>query len=140
MGGARRLLGDGILVFLLLNEARHRIAASVFGVDKDNSNLVTTFAIGALVEVLSDKTPPIRRPAPPAAADTAIGIAALNETAHRIAGDWSRGTPFFGALVAFAVLWRSFRPMLRWASHGVRGSFHGVRAGARRVRVFLEGE
>lgn len=140
MSAAPGCFGDSILAFLLLNEVRHRIAAWVFGVAKDNSNLVTIFAIGALAEVLSDQAPPVHRPPAPPLSDAVIGAAALNETAHRIAGDWSRDTPFFGGLVAFVVLWKSFRPMLRGASHGVRGSLHGVRAGARRVRALLEGE
>jgi hypothetical protein len=139
VGGARLLFGDGILAFLLLNEARHRIVAWVFGVAKENSNLVTILAIGAVAEVLSDKAPPIRRPTPPSIADTAIGAGALNEIAHRIAGDSSRDTPFFGALVAFALLGRSFRPMLRESFRSVRGLFRGVIAGSRRVRALLEG-
>jgi hypothetical protein len=140
VGGARLLFGDGILLFLLLNEARHRIVAWVFGVAREDSNLVTTLAIGAVAEVLGDAAPPIRRPARPSVADTAIGAAALKETAHRIAGDSSRDTPFFGALIAFALLGRSFRPLVRGSFRGVRGSFRGVIAGSRRVRALLEGE
>jgi hypothetical protein len=138
--GARPLFGDAILAFLLLNEARRRVVGAVFGVAEENSGLVTIFAIGAAVEMLSDKAPSIRKPAPPSIADTAIGAGALNEMAYRIAGDWSRSMPFFGALVALALLEKSFRPMLRGSVRGVRGSSRAVISGSRKIRTFLEGE
>lgn len=138
--GARLLFGDAILAFLLLNEARRRIVGAVLGVAEDNTGLVTIFALGAVAEMLSDKAPPVRRPPPPSIADTAIGVGALNEMAYRIAGDWSRRTPFFGALVAFAMLEKSFRPMLRGSLRGVRGSSRAVISGSRKIRTFLEGE
>jgi hypothetical protein len=111
--GARLLVGDGILALLLLNEARHRIIARAFGVLSNDSNLVTVSAIAAVAEVLRDTAPPIPKPVRPSVGDAALGAAALNATAHSIAGDSFATTRLLGPLMAFAVLTRSFRPMAR---------------------------
>ena len=40
-------MGDGIIVVGLLNERRHRIMATVFGVSRYDSNVLTLFVIAA---------------------------------------------------------------------------------------------
>jgi hypothetical protein len=141
LGAGRRLFGDTRLVFLLLNEVRHRIVARLFGVSRKDSNLVTIFAIGSLAGVLRAGATRLRGiRLRPSVAETAIGAAVLKETVHGIAGDRSRGTPLFAALIAFVVLEKSFGPALRGTFRGVRGSFRAVMASLRRVRVLLEGE
>ena len=134
------LLGDAIIAFLLLTEVRHRIVARVFGVSREDSNPLTVIAIGLLADGIHDKAAPMLRvPALPSVAATALGAGALKETVHGIAGERSRTAPYFGALIALAVLERSFRPLLRDSFRGVRGSFRGVRAGSRRFLAFLGG-
>jgi hypothetical protein len=140
LGAARLLFGDAIIAFLLLNEVRHRIVARVFGVSREDSNVVTIIAVGSLAEGLHGSAARVRAvPARLSVAEAAIGAAALKETAHSVAGDWSRTTPFFGALVAFAVLGRSFGPVLRGSFRGVQGSIRGVIAWSRRFLAFLGG-
>lgn len=140
IGAARLLFGDAIIAFLLLNHARHRIVARVYGLSRENANVVTIFAVGSMAEGLHGRAARVRAvPARLSVADAAFGAAALKETAHRVAGDSSRGTPGFGALIAFAVLERSFGPMLRGSFRAVRGSFRGVIAWSRRLLAFLGG-
>lgn len=141
IGAARLLLGDAIIAFLLVNEARHRIVARVYGASREDSNVVTIFALGSLADGLHGSATRVRRaPARLSVADAAIGAVALKETAHRVAGETSRATPFFGALLAFAVLGRSFLPMLRGSFRRVRASFRGVIAWSRRFLAFLGGQ
>lgn len=140
LGAGGRLCRDSTLVFLLLNEVRHGIVARLFGVSRKDSNVVTIFAIGSLAGVLGAGAARLRGArVRPSAAETAIGAAVLKETAYGIAGDSSRGTPLFAALLAFVVLEKSFGPTLRGTFRGVRGSFRGLRASLRSVRALLEG-
>jgi hypothetical protein len=141
LGAVRLRLHGAIIAFLLLNEARHRIVERVFGVSREDSNTVTVVAIGSLAEGLHGSAARVLGVRPrPSIADAAIGAAALKETAHGVAGDWSRNTPFFGALIALAVLERSFGPMLRGSLRGVRGSFRVVIARWRRFLALLGGQ
>jgi hypothetical protein len=45
-------VGDAVIAFRLLNEARHRIMYRVFGMPREQSNLMTLFVIGAFVRAL----------------------------------------------------------------------------------------
>jgi hypothetical protein len=141
LGAPRLLFGDATLVFLLLNEVRHRIIARLFGVSRKDSNLVSVFAVGTVVAAFAAGATRLRRArVRPSLPEAAIGAAVLKETAHGIAGDWSRATPFFAGLIVLVALEKSFGPALRGSLRGVRRSFHGVRVSVRRVRAVLEGE
>jgi hypothetical protein len=137
----RQLLDDALLVFLLLNEVRHRVVARLLGVPRADSNLLTIFAIGSLAAVAGAAATRLRgvrvRPSVP---ETAIAAAVLKESAHGMAGDWSRGKPLFATMIALVMLEKSFGPALRGAFHGVRRSSRAVRASLRSVRGLLEGE
>jgi hypothetical protein len=140
-GPGSLLVGDARLVVLLLNAARHGIVARLFGVARKDSNVVTVIAIASLAGALSAGAARVRSVrVRPSLADTAIGAAVMKETAHGIAGDWSRKTPYFSALIALVVLEKSFGPAVRGSIRGVRGSFRGVTASIRSVRALLEGQ
>jgi hypothetical protein len=139
LGPARLLFGDTIIGFLLLNEARHRVIAWVYGMPREDSNQMTAVAIGSLAGGLHTGARLLGSRAVPSVAATAIGAAALKETVNGIAGPASRTTPAFGALVAFALLGTSFGPALRGSGRGVRRAFHDVGAGSRMLREFLGG-
>jgi hypothetical protein len=137
LGPARMLFGDGVIVFLLLNEARHRTVARVFGVSRQDANPVTAVAVGVLAEGFHSSATRVFGAALPSAAAMAIGAAALKEGAHAVTGEASRNTPFFSALLVFAVLGTAFGPVLRGSIRGARGSVQGVTAGSRRLRALL---
>lgn len=139
VGFARLFFDDAAIVFLLLNDLRHRTVARVFGVSRDDSNLVTVLAIGSAavaVHGTAARVRAIRRY--PSGSDSMIGAAVLREAALGIAGEPSRAVPAAGALVAFA-LGRSSRPVLRGALRTTRGSVLGVITAPQKLRAFARG-
>lgn len=135
----RRFLGDAIIAIRVLNEARHRAVAAVFGVPRDGSNLVTLIAIGAFARALHRIVAAPRtqvrkvRSSPTLVGDTMIGTAALKETLDSVAGHPSRDTSSAAALIVFAVLAHSFRPAVERSLRAVRESFRAFKAEARRI-------
>jgi ABC-type uncharacterized transport system permease subunit len=140
LGPAGQVSGNTTLVFLLLNEVRHRILARLFGVSRRDSNLMTMFAIGSLAGVVGAVAARLRPSRPRASiGGSAIGAAVFEETAHGIAGESSRSAPLFSALILLVLLEKSFGPTLRASMRGVRGSLRGVRASLRIFGDLLEG-
>jgi hypothetical protein len=128
-GGARLLVSDSRVVYLLLNDARGRVMERVFGVPKDKSALLTVVALATLAQAVHDKAERVFNvPGPPSQGDTVLVAAALNEALHGIAGAGSRDAPFFGALVTIALLGASVRPALRASFRGIRAVTHDARA------------
>jgi hypothetical protein len=140
VGFARLFFGDAAIVFLLLNDVRHRTISRVFGVSRDDSNLVTVLAVGSAavaVHGTASRVRAIRRY--PSGSDSVIGAAVLREAALGIAGEPSRAVPAAGALVALALVGRSSRPVLRGAFRTTRGSVLGVVTAPQRLRAFARG-
>jgi hypothetical protein len=141
LGAARLFFGDAVIVFLLLNEVRHRIVAWVFGVAREDSNRVTVIAVGSLADGLQGGAARVLGGAAlPSVAAAAMGAAALRETAQGIAGARSRSTPLFGSLIAFAVLGTFFGPALRGSFRGLRRAVRGFGTGSRRFMAFVGGQ
>ena len=140
IGTGRILAGDATLVLLLFNELRRRVVVRVFGVSARDSNIVSVFAIGSLVAAVFAAAARVRRVRiRPSRMDTAIGAVTLKETAHGIAGPWSRTTPLFTALLALVILEKSFGPALRGSFRLVRDSVRGVNGSLRRAMDLLQG-
>ena len=136
-GFARLFFGDAGIVLLLLNNARHRLVARVYGVSRDDSNLVTVVAIGSAAVAVHGTAARVRRMRLyPSGPGSAIGAAVLRETALGIAGEPSRTVPFVGALVTFAVVGSSCRPVLRGVVRTTRGSVVRVITAPQRLRAF----
>jgi hypothetical protein len=139
-GAARLLIGDAGIGFLLLNEVRHRVVGRVFGVSRKDTNLVTAVAIGLMAGGVASGTARLRsHRLRPSGAEAALGAAALKESAHSIAGEWSRATPFFAATIALIMLEKSLGPGLRASLRAARDVFRGVRRSLHRTRAFLGG-
>ena len=136
---ARRLGGDGIIVFGLLNELRHGVMARVFGTSRGDSNLVTLFAIAAFAAALRRAAAAPRtqvrrvRSSPTAVGDTMIGAAAARETIDSIAGHLSRDTSSAAALITFALVVHSFRPAVERALRAMWEAYRGLIAEAHKV-------
>ncbi len=131
-GGAKLLLTDGRVVFLLLGEARRRTMARIFGVPEDKTGLVTVIAAGVLARALHDRVAgAVTVPGVPGLGSAVFVGTAAKDAAHLIAGDWSRDTPLFGTLVAVVVLGTTLRPVLRV-------SFRDVKASADRARIAFD--
>jgi hypothetical protein len=90
VSSARLLVGDGIIVLGLLNEWRHRIMATVFGVSRYDSNVLTLFVIaafaGALRRAAAAPRTQVRkaRSSPTAKGDTMIGAAVVKGEGPRL--------------------------------------------------------
>lgn len=140
VGFARLFFGDAAIVLLLLNDARHRIVARVFGTSRDDSNLVTALALGSAAVAVHGTAARLRTlPRHPSGTDSAIGAAVLREAALGIAGAPTRAVPAAGALVTLALVGRSSRPVLRGALRTTRGSVLGVVTAPQRLRAFAKG-
>jgi hypothetical protein len=140
VGFARLFFGDAAIVFLLLNDARHRTVARVFGTSRKDSNLVTVVAVGsAAVAVHATATRLRSIRLYPSRTNSAIGAAVLREAALGIAGEPSRAVPAAGALVAFALAGGSSRPALRRVVRSTRRAVHDVVSAPLRLRAFAQG-
>ena len=137
----RLLVGDAIILFRILSEARDRVVARVFGVGKEDSTLVTLIVLGAVARALRRIAAAPRkqvrkvRSSPTAVGDAMIGTAALKETIDSIAGHPSRETSSAAALIAVAVLAHLSRPAVAGLLREVRESFRAVIAEGRRLRA-----
>ena len=140
VGFARLFFGDAAIVFMLLNDARHRTVTRVFGVSRDDSNLVTVLAIGSAAVAVQGTAAPVRAIRRyPSGADGLIGAALVREAALGIAGEPSRAVPAAGALLTLALAGKSSRPMLRRVLRTTRRSVRDVVAAPHRLRAFARG-
>jgi hypothetical protein len=129
-GGARLLRSDVRVGWLLLDEARFRSIERVFGVPRDQAFLLTLVGIGTLAEAARRKAARlVSVPGAPSLAHTVISAAMYRESAHRVAGTWSRDSPAFGTLIAIAMVGASARPVLGASSRAIRASTHAAQAG-----------
>lgn len=132
-------MGDTIIVLRLLNERRHWIMAAVFGVSRDDSNIVTLLAISAFATGLRRAFAAPReevrkfRSSPTRIGDTMIGGAVSRETLDSIAGHPARDTSFAASLLAFAVVVHTFRPTVERLLRATREALRELMAEARRV-------
>ncbi len=143
LSGARLFVGDALIALRLLDEARHRIMSLVFGMSREDSNLMTLFVIGAVVRALqrSAAAPGTQvrkaRSSPTALGDTMIGAAAAKETVNSIAGHPARDTPFAAALIALAMTVYAFRAATKRLLRAVRPALRHVAAAEHRVRAVM---
>jgi hypothetical protein len=139
-GFARLFFGDAAIVFMLLNDVRHRTVARVFGVSRDDSNLVTVLAIGSAAVAVHGTAARVRAmPRHPSGSDSMIGAALMREGALGIAGAPSRAVPAAGALLALALVGKSSRPMLHRVFRTTRRSVRDVVTAPQRLRAFARG-
>jgi hypothetical protein len=140
VGFARLFFGDAAIVVMLLNDVRHRTVTRVFGVSRDDSNLVTVLAIGSAAVAVQGTAARVRAlPRHPSGSDSMIGAAVMREAALGIAGAPSRAVPAAGALLALALVGRSSRPLLHGALRTTRQSVRGVMTAPLRLRAFARG-
>jgi hypothetical protein len=140
MSSARLFVGDAMIAFQVLNEIRHRVVTRSVGVPREHSNLVTLFVIaaigGALRRTAAAPRTQVRnlRSSPTAVGDTMIGVSAAKEILDSVAGHPSRDMSSAAALIAFAVVVHSFRPVVERSLRAVRRSLRELIAEAHRVR------
>ena len=103
----------------------------MFGVPKEGTFLVTVVALGAVADGLHGATArAVKAKATPSVGDTFIGAIVVKETVASITGSRARDRRFVGALIATAVVAKSFKPV-------VEGSFRHAKARARRTQAAI---
>jgi hypothetical protein len=114
----RAFLSDAGVALALLNWARYRVVMGVFGVPREQVNLLTfVLALGA-ADTTYTAVQRIRHPWRPSRVDTAIAGSLLREGAFAIAGPKAREVKLFCTLVVLAAI-GSATPGLRRALHKI---------------------
>src|SRR3954447_22259305 len=137
-GKTRMLFGDGIIAVLLLNEARHRILGQVYGLPRQDANVLSAFAANSAAGAARSGAARMRA-VRPTRGDTMIATALLRESVYGIAGPWSRTTPHFGALLGLAIVGAPSHPVLRAVARGGRQTLHAAGAFSREAQAWLGG-
>ena len=128
LGGARLFPSDPRAAFVLLNEARCRAIQGVFGVRRDQVNLMTLIAAMTLAEAVHSQTRRLRRGLRgPTRADVILADGLLNALGQQIAGPSSREIPFFAALVGTAAFGTVAARVLRRSAHDMKAMSHGIK-------------
>lgn len=126
--GAMLFASDVRTTLLLVNEARYRTIEGVFGVRRDQVNLMTLIATMVLAEAAEQKTRRLRGVLHgPSRSDARLGVGLLSALADGIVGPASEATPLAGLLVASAVVGGIWVRAVRRSAHGMRTSAHNVR-------------
>jgi hypothetical protein len=130
---ARVFLYDARMVIALANHARYLALNRVFGVSRDQANLLTAvFLIGSAEATYAAAQRAFHSPFE--ARDASLGALALQEAALALGGPDSRKVRGFAPLVALALVGGVALPSVRRAAHGARMAEHRLRE--RRMRMF----
>jgi hypothetical protein len=120
-GTTQLFLADSRLALLVLNYARLAVIRSVFGVSREQANLLTfVLALGAAETAYATASRVLRTPLRVREAHVGIAALALRETALGIAGPAARETPGFGPLLAVGVLGGLALPAVRRVTRALR--------------------
>jgi len=127
-GTGRLFLADSRLAFAFANHLRHLALRRVFGVSREQANVLTfvLLAGGAEAAYLGARTV-ARAPLRVTGADAALGGAMLRESVFGLAGPASRDTPRFGTLIALGLLGGLAAPGVRRAMSSARATEHRLR-------------
>jgi hypothetical protein len=137
-GGARVLAADLRFVFIVLNQARYRLLAQLFGTSKDQADLLTLVAALLLVEVMRKRWQRLMSgPIVPSSGDAMLGLASVRELLYRVAGPSLRDTPQLGTLLTVAFLGRAIGPTMVRSIRVIRGGSQRVNSSFRRRYGYL---
>lgn len=130
MRGPDLLLSDIRVALLVMNEARYRAIEGVFGVSRDQANLLTVIVLAMTLQAGHDKAVQVLRArGAPTLRDVVLGAVILREVLYGIGGPSSKDTPYFGTLVSAALMARQPGPALRRSLRGLRTAAQEARAG-----------
>jgi hypothetical protein len=124
-GGIELLAADARVAWLFADEARRRAMERLLGISRvDKSGLETLIVLGLLAGATQRRVQSVRRPSPPTPIGVMFGIGLVKEAAYGIAGPSARQSPYFGTLLAFAVVGATVRIGLRASTRGVKRVSH----------------
>jgi hypothetical protein len=121
-------LADSRLAFLLANEVRHKVMQGVFGVSRENENLLTAIIVVAGAGAAFEGTRrALRAPMRAIGSEGVAGAFVMREAGIAMAGPTVGAAPMFGSLVAFALVAGTAVPTMRRAAHAARLAEHRMR-------------
>jgi hypothetical protein len=128
-GAGRLFLADSRLALGALNYGRHQALNRVFGVQREQANLVTfVLLLSAGPPAVAGLWRAVRAPLAMATGmNAAVGAFALREATRDVAGPGASEVPHVEALLALAVAGGLAIPQLRRALRAVREAEHRVR-------------
>lgn len=127
-GTSQLFLTDSRLVLAVANHLRYQALNRMFGVSREQANVVTAaLVLGAADGVYEATRRLTGARLPVTGTDAAFGALALRDAALGIAGPSARAIPGFGTLVAFAMLGGLAAPGLRRTAQRLRAAEERVR-------------
>ena len=128
-GAGRLFLADSRLALGALNYCRHQGLKRVFGVQREQANLLTfVVLVSAGPPMVAGLWRAVRAPlALATGANAGVGAFAVREATRGIAGPGASEVPHVEALLALAAVGGLAIPQLRRALRGVRAAEHRVR-------------
>ena len=135
VSAGRAFLSDVRLVVAVLNQARYPVFGRVFGVSRDQVNILTfVLALSVAGTTLDALERFIRHPWPLDGDDTAIAAYVLREAGFGIAGPEVRKAHLFGGLIAVAAIGSLTLPVLHRAR--ITARITARRIGEQRMRIY----
>ena len=131
----RALVSDARLALAVVNEVRYPVLRRVFGVPREEANLLTfVLMLSAARTTYRVARRIVRHPWPLNGPDTAIAGFLVRELGFGIAGPKARELQMFGTLIAIAAVGGLTLPGLRRALHSLR--IAEQRVGQQRMRIY----
>jgi hypothetical protein len=131
----RAFLSDARLTLAVLNQGRYPVLSRMFGVPREQANLLTFVLLLTAANATYDTLRRIiRHPWPLSGTDTGITTFLVREAGFGIAGPKAREVQFFGTLIAVAGIGGLTLPGIRRALHGVHVAEQ--RVGQQRRRIY----
>jgi hypothetical protein len=126
-GAGQVFVGDARVAAAVLNQGRHLALTRVFGVPREQANLLTfVLALGAASGASATARRVVRKPLALSRSDAGMGGILIREGVFGIAGPAARKVPLAGTLLTVA--------MLGALLPGLRRTVHGIQAAELRVR------
>jgi hypothetical protein len=120
-GGVELLASDVRVLSLFADEARRRSLQRLFGIPKtDKSGLVTLIVLLTAADAIRRGMEGVPSPSRPSPVGFITGVGLLKEVAYGVSGPWARDSPYFGTLLAFALVAGSARFVLRRSVRGAK--------------------
>jgi hypothetical protein len=127
-GAGQLFLADSRLAFTVLNHVRCRLLMRVFGVSREQANLLTfVLAVGASHVAVTTAGRVVSAPFRVNGADVAIGGFAMREAAVGVAGPSAGDISPFATLLMLGLAGGIAIPSLRRATHRLRAAERRVR-------------
>lgn len=120
-GGRKQLAWDARIAFIMLNEARYRGMASLFGCSRDQANIATFLLALTFAEATRARLARLMRPSPPQAGDALIFTGSVQGLLSAAAGRPLDDNPQLGTLLLLGVIAGGAAPSIIRSLNGMRG-------------------